>query len=80
MDAHRSQIIGGDADEDHTQIIGGMQPNYWGDIPPPGFGTPVYAQQLVGSNFAKNRENVKRELCLNVFNPFFITVCCFIVA
>ena len=22
-DAHRSQIFGGDADEDHTQIIGG---------------------------------------------------------
>ena len=22
-DAHQSQIIGGDADEDHTQIIGG---------------------------------------------------------
>ena len=24
-----------------------------------------YAQQLVGSNFAKNRKNVKGELCLN---------------
>ena len=33
-DAHQSQIIGGDADEDHTQIIGG-------DISSPGFGTPV---------------------------------------
>ena len=34
-DAHQSQIIGGDADEDHAQILGG-------DIsPPPGFGTPV---------------------------------------
>ena len=33
-DAHQSQIIGGDADEDHTQIIAG-------DISPPGFGTPV---------------------------------------
>ena len=32
-DAHRSQIFGGDADEDHTQIIGGYIP--------PGFGTPV---------------------------------------
>ena len=42
-DAHQSQIIGKDADVDHTQ-------NYWGDtvkllggyIPPipPGFGTP----------------------------------------
>ena len=24
-DAHRSQIFGGDADEDHNQIIGGIQ-------------------------------------------------------
>ena len=45
-DAHQSQIIGRDADEDHTQIIGmhsiyadadytqimRMQSNYWGDI------------------------------------------------
>ena len=43
-DPHQSQIIGGDADEDHTQIIegdtvkllGGYTPN-----PPPGFGTPA---------------------------------------
>ena len=28
-DAHQSQIIGGDAGEDHTQIIGGIQSNYW---------------------------------------------------
>ena len=27
-DAHQSQIIGGDADEDHT--VGGIQSNYWG--------------------------------------------------
>ena len=33
-DAAQSQIIGGDADADHTQIIGGMQSNYWGDISP----------------------------------------------
>ena len=35
-DAHQSQILGGDADVDHTQTIGG-------DISspcPPGFGTP----------------------------------------
>ena len=43
LDAHQSQIIGGDADEDHIQIIGGMQSNYWGEyIPsiPPGFRHP----------------------------------------
>ena len=37
-DAHQSQIIVGDADEDHTQIVGGIQSNYWGDISPLGFG------------------------------------------
>ena len=34
-DAHQSQIIGGDADVDHTQTIGGMQSNYWGNTSPP---------------------------------------------
>ena len=35
-DARKSQIIGGDADVDHTQIIGGYIPPS-----PPGFGTPA---------------------------------------
>ena len=37
------QIIGGDADVDHSQTIGGMQPHSWGDISPipPCFGTPA---------------------------------------
>ena len=42
-DAHHSQIIGGNAEEDHTQILGGIQSNYWGYTFPPsplGFGTP----------------------------------------
>ena len=42
-DAHQSQIIGGDADVDHTQIIGGIQSNSLaGDISPipPGFWHP----------------------------------------
>ena len=41
-DAHQSQIIGGDADDDHTQIVQGIQSNYWGGynpLIPPGFGT-----------------------------------------
>ena len=29
-DAHQSQIIGGDADEDHTQIVGGHTVNILG--------------------------------------------------
>ena len=45
-DAHQSQIIKGDADEDHTQSVeGGYTQNIWGDIspppPPPSFGTTV---------------------------------------
>ena len=39
--AHQSQIIEGNADVNHTQTIGGIQSNYWGDISPLGFGTPV---------------------------------------
>ena len=41
-DAHQSQIIGGDADVDHTQIIGGGYRQIIGGIYPPGFGTPVF--------------------------------------
>ena len=33
-DAHQSQMIGGYADEDHTQIVGGMQATIGGDISP----------------------------------------------
>ena len=39
-DAHQSQITIGDADEDHTHIIVGMQSNYWGGYIPPGFRNP----------------------------------------
>ena len=34
---------------------------------------------LVASNFAKNGENFKRELCLNVIIPFSTIACCLIV-
>ena len=34
-DAHQSQIFGGDADEDHTQIIGGDTAKLLGGIYPP---------------------------------------------
>ena len=40
-DAHQSQIIGGNADENHTQIFGGIQLNYCRIYPPLGFGTPA---------------------------------------
>ena len=44
-DAHQSQIIGGDADVDHTKIIGGgIQSNCWEDISPhsPAFRHPCH--------------------------------------
>ena len=34
-DAHQSQIIGGDADKDHTQIVGGDTIKLLGEIYPP---------------------------------------------
>ena len=43
LDAHQSQIMGGDADVDHTQTIGGDTiKSLGGYIPPspPGFGHP----------------------------------------
>ena len=53
LDAHQSQIIGGDVDKDHTQIIGGGYSQIIGGNisltpPPPGFGIPEsnYADQI----------------------------------
>ena len=45
-DAHQSQIIGEDADVDHTQIIGEDTVKLLGRIYPPGFGTPAYSLNL----------------------------------
>ena len=41
--------------------------------------TIIESQQLVASKFAKNRENLKRELCLNASIPFSIIVCCLVI-
>ena len=49
-DAHQSQTIGGDADEDHTQIVGGYTVKLLDEyIPPspPGFGTTVHVQLIL---------------------------------
>ena len=47
------QIIGGDAEVDHSQTIGGIQPNYWGDISlPPGFGTTAIATRKIQRTFS----------------------------
>ena len=51
-DAHQRQIIGGDADEDHTQIVGGDTVKLLGGyVPPspPGFSTPV--NKVITSQF-----------------------------
>ena len=40
----------------------------------------INEQQLVASNFTKNRKHIKEELCLKVIISFYITVCCFVVA
>ena len=40
-DAHQSQIIGGDANVDHTQPLRGYSQIIDGNVSPPGFGTPV---------------------------------------
>ena len=42
-DAHQSQIIGGDADEDHTQIAGGYAVKSLREIYPPQVSAPLLA-------------------------------------
>ena len=56
-DAHQSQIIGGDADVDHTQIIGGIHSRNWGDISPisPGFRHPCF-YTIVTEGVCNNQE------------------------
>ena len=49
--AHQNQIIkiiGGDAGEDHTQIVGGIQSNYWGIHPLPRVSAPLSLLHLQG--------------------------------
>ena len=45
-DAHYSQIIGGDADVDHTQTIGGHTAKLLGGYIPPGFRHPYLNPSL----------------------------------
>ena len=60
--AHQSQIIGGDADVDHTQTIGGNSQIIGGIYPPSplGFGTPVTIRLLVTPNVTKVVEKINR--------------------
>ena len=47
-DAHQSQIIGGDADEDHTQIVGGSTVKLLGGYISP---SPLVSAPLAPPNF-----------------------------
>ena len=63
-DAQQSQIIGGEADVDHTQVIGGgIQSTYLGDISPhlPGFRYPCSMQgsRIQEQVFSKNKTKKK---------------------
>ena len=57
-DAHQSQIIRGDADEDHTQIVGGIQSNDWGWYisPPPLFRHHCYSPSVGLSTKMQNKK------------------------
>ena len=59
-DAHQSQIIGGDAGEDHTQIVGGIQSNYWGGYIPPStrVSAPLHAHFKLGNRCPQNWEKI----------------------
>ena len=52
-DAHQSQIIGGDTDVDHTQIIGGIYP------PSPRVLAPLAARQSLGEKFCQGVQRPK---------------------
>ena len=62
-DAHQSQIIGGDADENHTQIAGGYTVKLLGGIYPqsPRVSAPLFmafmldVQQLIGTVWRLHR-------------------------
>ena len=49
------------SDADHSQIIGGMQSNYWGDIPPvppPPVSAPLFVQGGQASRVSTMRRNL----------------------
>ena len=75
-DAHQSQLIGGDVDVDHTQIIGGIQSNYWmGYIPhPPGFRHPCL-KQSIGFCFVKICISFENLRCIVFQKPLWKVFC-----
>ena len=73
-DAHQSQIVGGDADVDHNQIIGGDTIKLLGGYiplppPPPGFGIPDYRDGCFSDSwwFFQGNGSVLDRLCWCVY-------------
>ena len=64
-DAHQSQIIGGDADEDHTQIFGGFTVKLLGGYvyppSPPCFGTTALSSSRLTTNTEVMLKKKKRK-------------------
>ena len=63
-DAHQSQVIGGDADEDHTHIVGGgggVTVKLLGGIypHPPRVSAPLYNSISIFPNITYNFENLE---------------------
>ena len=53
----------GDADVDHSQTFGGIQPYYWGDISPhpPGFRHPWQRHFFKRSCVARRRNDAEKD-------------------
>ena len=52
------QIIRGLQIMDHSQTIGEIQPNYWGDLSPPCFGTPDNKHQSKITIYNKKKSKI----------------------
>ena len=70
-DAHSSQIIVGDADENHTLIVGGLQSNYLGDISPL-LSAPLGRGYLVQSD----KEHNDTAIAMNKERMHNFSICC----
>ena len=66
---HHSQIIGGEADVDHTQIIGGIQLKYLGDISPipPGFWHPCSRPRIKNTGASVLQKQNKTKSSSKIF-------------
>ena len=76
-DAHQSQIIGRDADIDHTQVIGGIQSKYWGIYPPhpPGFRHPCMCTSQGQVLISTSDEQVSKVHCTSQKGNKVVVIC-----